>query len=493
MIPYIISSFRGGISDEKTRGTVGSFAFGYDLDIHKRRDSLSCGFKMLTITDSRYSTAAGLIKYAVAGADGSSYCFTDKGEILSISGMVADPVQNYLYNDSNGEIKGAAEWQFSSGQDYLFWATNSSVSYKLFPGAEYNIWTDVTQGWRNTLTPASWHPMKQACGNLMIGNESFVSYITYAGDFTLAGMNLRFGNIIKCLEERDDYLIIGTQRKDNAEEGHIWNWITTALNWVQKKKIPVKGVNALIDTEKLMLQGGVDGELFYSDFVNTAPLNSVPYGGSCNPGGVAIEDDLAIFGIYGGTSYPGLYSYGRRMLNRPSAFNLEHRLAADVAGSTISEIGAVWSNNGQTYASWKTAEANGDFAYGVDMLSTTTRATARYEGLEFSGAIPHLSKQMDTVKLTMLPLPASTSVNLLYKPGRQTTGGSSSALAGWKYAKVADASGTTYSVTDSTEVEFIVNEKNKVFELGLEITPSGSTTPEVTSVVGYLAGEQLEH
>jgi hypothetical protein len=446
---------------------------------------------MLTITDSRYTTAGGLIRSYITAVDGSTYCFTDKGLILSIAGAVADPVQNFHYVDTNGAIKGAAEWQLDTGQDYLMWCTNTSVARKVFPGADDNVWTDATVDYKvEYFQGADWHPMKNATGSLCIGNKDFVSTYSYAGVWNPVTMSLRPGNIIKCLEERDDYLIIGSTRRDAAEEGHIWNWISSAQNWVQKKKIPIKGVNALVDVEKLILQGGQDGEFFYSDFVNTAPLNSVADGGYCNPYGVAVENDLAIFGMYGGSANPGIYSYGRRMLNRPSAFNLEHKLISASTGSTISEIGAVWSSNGATYASWKTAEANGDFAYGVDMLSTTTRATAIYEGLEFSGGIPHLRKVFDSAKIMMEPLPTGCSLSFKYKVSRNTD---------WRYANIAGSAyvsgaiSTTYSVTGSTEAEFIINDKAKVIEVGVELNPSGTLTPEITAIITYIGDKPDEH
>ena len=34
MIPYIIKSFRGGVSDESNKGVAGAYKFGYGLDIH---------------------------------------------------------------------------------------------------------------------------------------------------------------------------------------------------------------------------------------------------------------------------------------------------------------------------------------------------------------------------------------------------------------------------------------------------------------------------
>jgi hypothetical protein len=246
----------------------------------------------------------------------------------------------------------------------------------------------------------------------------------------------------------------------------------------------------MIDTERLILQGGIGGELFYSDFSNTAPLNSVPMGGQVNPGGVAILNDLALFGVYGGDQ-TGLYSYGRRMMNRPFAMNYEFRPSDVVAGNTVREIGAVWVNSSAAFASYKTVGSA--TYYGIDMVSTSTRAVARWEGLEFTGGSPHTKKNYLSEKVVMEPLPSGTSVNVLYKPSRRTTGGSSSAGDGWSYARVADGTGTTYSVTDSTEAEFIINNEAKVFEVAVEITPSGASTPEVTALVGYLGNEQIQH
>lgn len=493
IIPYIRESWRVGISDENNRGVRGSFKFSYGLDIHKRRDSLSCNYAMSNIGTS--SIVNDLIRFAVPARDGSTYCFGSAGSIYAIAGHVNDPVITYVYNDENGAIKGASEWKQSDGNTYLMWTTNTSVARMTLNGSPDTPWAAgvVTQDYKTTLDASDFHPMRSGAGNLNIGNGNFLATIEYDGDFNNAAMNLRPGNIIKCLEERDDYVLMGSERQDESEEGHIWSWITTALNWVQKKKIPVKGVNALIDTERLLLQGGTNGEIFYSDFNTTAPLNSVPDGGQSNSQ-VGIYNDLALFGIYG-TSDPanvGIYSYGRRMLNRPFALNNEFRLTRTVAGSTVSEIGGVWIASTAVFTSWKTTDGSTS-EYGVDMVSTSTRATARLEGLEFNAGRPHQKKIYQIEKVNMDALPSGTSLSVIYKPDRKTTGGDSSAGAGWRYAKLADGTGTTYSVTDSTEAEFIINERAKIFEVGVELNPSGTSTPDITALVGYIDDSFSEH
>ena len=461
------------------------------MDIHKRRDSLSCNYQMLAIAGS--SVCKDLIKFAVTARDGSTYCFGNAGSIYAIAGSQKDPVFSFLKNDENGEIKGAAEWKLDTGLNYLMWCTNTCVARAQLNGSLPVPWVAGTasQDYKTTLDSADYHPMKNAAGALCIGNNNFLATYNYTGAFNNASMNLRPGNKIKCLEERDDYVLLGSERVDTAEEGHIWSWMTTALNWVQKKKIPVRGINALIDTERLLLQGGTSGEMFYSDFSNTAPMNSLPDGGQCNSR-VGVYDDRAIFGMYGAGDRSGIYSYGRKNLNRPFALNHEFRLSPTVAGNTVKEIGATWVASSAVFASYKLLQG-GVYTYGVDMCSTSQRAVARYEGLEFTAGQPHVRKTLASVKLAMQPLPTGCSVNVLYKPDRQTTGGSSSAGAGWKFAKVASGNTTTYAEVGSTEAEFIVNSNAKAFEIGTILTPSGLSTPEVLAIVGYFENPMETH
>ena len=475
-IPYIKDSWRAGISDEYTRGVRGSFKYAYGVDINKRRDSLSCNWAMSNIGNS--STVKDLIKHSVTAKDGSTYVFGSAGSIYAISGNTKDPVVTGCYNDENGEILGAAEWQEESGTNYLYWATSTSLARMELGGSVDAPWGAgiATQDYKTTLDPHPYHTMKIANGSLVIANGNYLATIAYDGSFNPASMNIRPGNISKCLEERDDYIILGSERKDTAEEGYLWTWVVGDAAWTQKKRIPVRGVNALIDTERLLLQGGNDGEIFYSDFQNASPLNSIDTGGKCNTR-VDILDDLALFGMYGGTddSRVGIYSYGRKMLNRPFALNNQFRVTRTVAGSTVSEIGAVWVASSAAFASWETTDGS-TLEYGIDMVSNTTRATARLEGLEFNGGQPHLKKVYESEKIICEELPANTSISMLYKTDRSN----------WRYAYLADGTGTTYATTGGTEIEFNVGDRGKTFEIAVELTPNGSDTPEITGMVGYI-------
>ena len=407
MRPYIIKSFRGGVSDENDKGIPGAFKFGYGLDLHKRQDSLSCKQALLPASGA---TVTDLIKVFVTGADGSTYAFGDAGKIYARS---PENTWALMYTDANGEIKGAAEWELDNGDRYMFWCTNTSVARKIMSSGN-DDWTDAVINWKTILTASPYHTMLRACGKMMITNDNLLAMIGYDGSFTPSAFNAQPGNNLKCLEERDDYCIMGSYREDESEQGHIWSWITTALNWVQKKKIPVKGVNALIYSELMLMQGGTDGELFFSDFSKAVPLHAFIGGGQVNPNGVCIEDDIAMFGAYGGT-YPGIWSYGRKRKNRPLVLNYPYRLSPTVVtGSTIGELGALKTVNGVLLASWRTDDGT-TLEYGVDMMSNTTKATAIYESLEFDAGSPHLEKGFQIAKLVMTPLPIGCSLSMKYK------------------------------------------------------------------------------
>lgn len=489
ILAYLIKSFRGGVSDEADKGIAGSFKYGYGLDIHKKKDTLSCQQQMVRETSGDVVT--DLPRFFVScPADGSIYAFGDGGTIYSRSG---DGVYTWAarYHDSNGAIKGAYSWTFHDGSTYLVWATDTSMSRKQMWGSNSGMnWTNVTQDWYKLLTPADWHTMEQACGNLMVCNGLYLAMLTYSTAepvFTTDSLNIRPENITKCLEERDDNVIIGSTRADKDERSYIWSWITTALNWVQKKKIPAAGVNALIYTEYPYLQAGEGGELFYSDFTNVVPLHQIPGGGFTNPGAVCEDENLALFGMSGTSrtcSYPGIWSYGRKVRNRPLVLNYEYRMSPTVTGSTVTEVGGVANINGEILASWKTLEGvNGERHYGVDRVDASNKVTGVYEGLEFDGKNPHIDKYFQHVKLTMEPLVTGCSIALKYKPDRASS---------WTTA-LTSSGATSFSTADATEAIFTINQKARVIEIGLTLTPTSNSTPEILSITSYIGKEADEY
>jgi hypothetical protein len=465
MIPYVIDTFRGGISDEDDKGVKGSFKFGYGLDIHKKKDTLSCQQAM---KNESGSVVVDLINFFVPATDGNAYGFGDAGNIYKRT-----PAGDWSVKYTDGSslsIKGAYEWEDDAGNNYLYWATDTQLNRKPLPGA--SDWSDVVIGWQ-TLTSADWHTMKQACGNLMICNGNFLAMVDYQGVFTAEAMNLRPGNLATCLEEDNDYAIIGSKRKDEAEIGHVWSWITTALNWVQKKIIPSKGVNALITTEAMFLQAGTDGELYFSDMVNNVPLLAFPGGGQVNPGGVTNKNGMAMFGVFGGDN-PGIYSYGRKRKNRPLALNLDYKLTLE----TVTEIGAIEMVGGDLLVSYQSGTT-----YSVEVVDPNNKADAIYESLDFDGGSPYFAKLFENIKIKLEPLPTGCSIKAKYRMNKD---------GNFVAAKFVNSTGVqieTFDTAGGTEVVFNVGDRGEIYEVRVELYHYGNTTPDVLSINTYIADE----
>jgi hypothetical protein len=474
-IPYIINTFRGGISDENSKGIPGSFKFGKNLDIHKRDDSLTCKQKPMITWDS-----PDLVKWFVPATDGSLYAFCANGSIYARTGGTGD--WNGVYNDENGDIRGAVEWKTDDGDNYMYWATSTSIARKAFPGNGSLPWTDAIQDWKTLLDPYPWHTMKISSGDMMVANGPYLASYTYEEVYDSGIMSIRPGNSIKALEERDDYVIMGSYRNDNAEEGHLWNWISGVVQkYIQKKKVPTQGINALITTEVPLCQAGFDGQLYYSDFESMIPLIQIPGGGQCYPGATDIEDGLALFGMFGGTN-AGIWSYGRKAKNRSLVPNYEYTMTGTLGGTT-STIGAIAVQNGKTFVSWGAPTEAGGSRYCVEEVSSTLKANAVYEGLEFNAGRPYWKKQVDTVKFTMSPMPTGTSVSCKFKFDKESD---------WRYAILGDNT-TTFSVPNAVEVEFNIGKQGVIYEIGAELNPYGNETPEILSITSYLSPQGYEH
>lgn len=457
MMLYVNKTFRGGISDEEDKGIRGSFKFGQALDIHKKTDSLSCQQAMKKETNT-----TDLILFMVSCSDGNSYHFGDTGKIYK---RTPAGLWSVVYTDPDGKIKGAMEWKGNSSNTYLYWATDTRIKRKLIPGA--SNWSDV-ETLSPTLNSADWHSMIVGAGqqgDLFICNKDKLAMIDYQHNITTEAVKIIPGNTTKCLAATDEYVIIGSVKEDNAEEGYLWAWNTLLMNWKKRKRIPVKGVNALVISEIMIAQAGTDGEIFFSDLVNQQPIIAFPDGGKVNPGGVTTKGNLAMFGVYG-NSYPGIYSYGRARKNRVFALNYDYVLTP----GSVDEIGAIQMVGDDLLASWKSGSV-----YGVDVVDKNNKANAIFETLDFDAGSPYLEKFFEHIKIKMKPLPSGSSIRVKFRMNKK---------GDWVSAKLGNGS-EVFNTAGGTEAIFNVNEAGEIYESRCELYPSGNETPEVFSISHY--------
>ena len=80
-----------------------------------------------------------------------------------------------------------------------------------------------------------------------------------------------------------------------------------------------------------------------------------------------------------------------------------------------------------------------------------------------------------------------------YRLDKATTGGDSSAGAGWKYSYVGGGTSTTFSTATETTAIFTINDSANIYEVGVELNASGSDTPEIDSIVTYIERENQDY
>lgn len=413
-------------------------------------------------------TFTDLVHFFVKCSDGNTYGFGNTGKIYKITPeFVCTVVANI-----GQEIVGAIEKPSSSGNSYLLFATRTQLHIKKIPGL--SNWNDIDSptdlaGWPKTnLTSADWHTMREVGGDIFIANGSTLAFVGYDDSYTNNALDLIPGNTAKTIVERNGRAIIGTFRASD----------------------PDKGINSSIDTEVPLAQVGDNGEIYFANMSDSIPVKRIPGGGKSNPGGIANQVDqvnffewevnalswidkqsvgnMALLGMYGGdTGKGGVYSYGRKNKNHPFVLNMEHLL-------DVTEIGAIESSNGITYASYRDGSS-----YGVKVTDNTLKATGTYEGLDFKAPVkmPVNITVWSVAELYMAPLPTGCSVEFWYRVNKNGS---------FVQAKVADGS-TSFSTTGGKKAVFSISAEGEIFEPKVVLNPYLNTTPEIYRIRTYFA------
>ena len=447
---FQVRSIVGGIADYSDRGVLGSFKFASGLDIRKQTDSISC---QQGLTEEGAGVIVDLILWLVPASDGNVYGFGDTGKIYKRDGITK--VWTVVKTDS-AKITGAAEWVHDNSKHYLYWTIGANLHRKELPGLAN--WSDVNAdaGWPKTnLDDVAWHTMKVAGGALMICNANNLAMVGYDQSYTPEAVQFYPDELSKSLIERQDYVIIGTYKNNDSEKGALYSWKQEALNYIQRKEVPSRGINGILDTELTLMQCGDAGGLFYSDMINVLPVHTAPGGGKVNPDGVDIDDGLGLFGMFSGDN-PGVYTLGRKRKNAPFVLNLDYPLDCD-------EIGSVKNLGSEMLISYQHGAT-----HGVKLIDSTIKGTGIYNSLDLVAPKEFVKPLLwRSVTLKTKVMPAGCSIDFYYRVNKN---------GDWVQAYM---SGNTVSFTSGDEGIFLVNAEGSIFEFKLVLNPSGNECPEV--------------
>jgi hypothetical protein len=445
---FMVRSAIGGVSDFSDRGILGSFKFASGLDIRKQTDSISC---QQGLTAEGVGVITDLIYWLVPSSDGNVYGFGDTGLIYKRVGTT----WTVVYTDS-GKITGAAEWISDSDKYYLYWTVGTNLHRKEIPGN--TGWTDVDAdaGWPKTnLENVDWHTMKIADGELLICNGPYVAMVGYDESYTVEAVQVYPNELTKTIIERQGYAIIGTYQDNDSEKGALYSWKSDALNWIQRKDIPSKGINGMVDTELTLMQAGDQGCFFYSDIINVLSINSIHEDGQVNPDGVDIDDGLGLFGMWGGTN-SGIYTLGRKRKNAPFVLNLDYPLTCD-------EIGSVKNLGSAILISYKNGAT-----FGLKRVDSILKGTGTYYSLDLVAPKEFVRPLLwKSVVLRTKEMPTGASITLYYKIDKN---------GDWVQAKMQD---NVSAQTTGHEAVFLIGAEGQIFEFKIVLTPIANESPEI--------------
>lgn len=459
---YTIKRFQGGFSEFDDLGTDGSFQEGFALDIRKKVNSLSCN---QALVQEGSGVITDLILFYVPASDGNTYLFGNTGKIYK---RVPAGTVTLVYTDADGKIIGAAEWGHSNGKSYLYWATSTSLNRKELPGS--SDWSDVnatgsapTWSKKTNLTATTWHTMTAAGGALMICNGDKLAMVGYDQSYTNEALLLTPGSESKSLTEREETVITGTFPKNLSAKAQLFSWAQGALSYLARKKIPTPSINAIIDAEVMLMQGGSNGNLYFSDMVNMMPVHQLPYGGSSNPGAVAEYEGMALFGISGSTdtSKNGVYSYGRKKKNGSFALNFEYPITCD-------EVGAICVVGSDILMSYKSGST-----YKSMRVDSTTKQTAEYVSLALAAPNTDILgvAVCSRIEISGKTMPTGTAIEVYYRVDKDTA---------WTQAKLnGDVAQMT---TGKKGVFFIGAPVDSVIEAKAKLIPAANLTPEIKQI-----------
>lgn len=467
MDSFLIKSFKDGISEYEDKGLPGSFKFGSNLDIRKKKDSLSA--QQALTDDLQEGTFASLGTHIVVSADGNSYFAVG----TKIYERTSAGVYSLQHTDAagDGNINGMWEWINDAGDTFLYYTTNTRLNRKRLLGSSYtpgdhdDPWDDVnatvnSQTYPKTnLTSATWHTMRVVNGSLLICNKGALAKVGYDDSYTNEAVVLHAVDA-KSLIESGIIAKVITNQVDVGGKATIFIWDTDDQNYTDKLALPFKDVNAIVETEIGIVQYGTDGKLYFYGDSTKLPVMALPEGGQVYPEGVDEHDGLALLGVFGnGVGYSGIYTYGRKFKNANLVLNCEYQFDCDAIGA----VKVVGDDILFTYQ-------NGS-DYGVKKVNTAGKATkAIYQSLDLKA--PDKLQRPATwnhITLTMDSLPSGCSVEVWRRADKKGS-----------FVKCnLEGGDQSYTYLGATEATFLIGDKAKYLEIQIVLNCTANLTPEI--------------
>jgi hypothetical protein len=284
----------------------------------------------------------------------------------------------------------------------------------------------------------------------------------------------------------NEFLAIAVERRSSTstrefQDGRIYFWNGTDATYAYWVPVPEGSPYGLFQYKNVLYWFAGGAWWAYAggrpSKLKTFPSTDGEYSNASEytvvyPNSSTVRRGVLLMGYPGETSSTsvthGIYSWGSADKNYPDSFGFSYGMSTGSllnTGSNNLRIGAIKNYGDTLYMSWRD-DANSPQTYGLDMVnnSSTPATSAFWESLIMDNGTPYKQKQALKIFFTCKTLPSDVSIILKYKINRATS---------W----------TAFSaVTTGTFGRFEINKPYYDIQIGADITLTGTTSPEVTTI-----------
>lgn len=360
--------------------------------------------------------------------------------------------------------------------------------------------------YRLVQTQNGWHPAALFTGSgkplLCMGNGPYLSTYDFSNDAEPTNQQwqrhtLTFepGDEVCGLSTNNQYLVMATERRSsdstrNFQKGSLYFWSGTVNAPDFKIDIPM-GAPYGLSTINNITYFCCAGSLFaWSGGQTVIKVRRLAYQNTdylnfedntiVNPNMLTSRYNLLMIGYPSSTTDPnidyGVWSWGAVELMYPNSYGQSYTLSngqLNYSTQNNLQIGCVVNFVDDMYISWRWT-TGGTTYYGLDKVDNFSipAATAHWESLIYDGGVRYKMKRSLRLKISFLPLPASTSVTAMYSRDR----------GAWVDS---DNAGNTYTAVTG-ETDLIVELNNARFheiQWGFDVA-SGLTATEPVTITG---------
>lgn len=339
------------------------------------------------------------------------------------------------------------------------------------------------------------HPIAQASNFTLIGNGRYVAAYEplqdnpTTADFNRHRLTLPPGFEVCGFGQKNLMTIVAAEKRSTSgefQEGMLFFWDVTADTYNDYWPVPEGSPESMFSHKNVVyfiaggalyrMRGGDEPIKIWTFRDTDSEYSSATDSTHCYPNMMAVRRGILMIGYPGTTTNlsleHGVYSLGAITNKYPESFGFSYTTSNGNilnTGTNNLKIGMVKSYGDTMYISWRDDSASPQ-KYSVDIVnnSSVPAADGTIELLLFDNKQPSKYKKCGYIIATFEDLPADTTVKVKYKIDGE---------ASWHYSD-AETSGT-----------YLVMPVDKRFlrlEIGVDVTCTGTTSPEITSLFAWV-------